>query len=79
MMVTLHKIGEVHFRLFARMVFMQRQRMKDLLLRTRVVLRTLKMKSCLPDYVEILYQKKRAARAAGTLVAFFDEVWEMTT
>ena len=33
----------------------------------------------LPDYVEILHQKKRAARAAGTLVAFFDEVWEMTT
>lgn len=54
MLVTLYKIGKVHFRLqLAQIVSMQRQRTKYLLLRARVVLRTSQMKiSChlLADY-----------------------------
>ena len=49
------------------MVFLQRQGIKDLMLRVRVVVRTSKMKILrrhLTDNVKILHQKKRAARAA---------------
>ena len=51
------------------MVFMPRQRMKDLLLRARVVVRTSKMKiSCrrAADYVKKLHQK--ACRTCSTII-----------
>ena len=55
----LYKIGGVHI-CSARTVFMYRQRMKDLLLRARVVVRTSNMKISrryLPDYVKTLHPK----------------------
>ena len=64
-LVTLHKLGEVHFR-SARMLFMKRQRVKDLLLRAGVVVRTSNMKISrrrLADTLKIR-TKKRAVRAA---------------
>ena len=54
------------------MVFIQRQRMKDLLLRARVVLRTPKMKISrrhLPDYVKTLHQK--ACRTCSTIIFLY--------
>ena len=62
MLVTLYKIGEVYFRCLVQMVFMQRQRLKDLLLRAHVV-RTSKMEISrhLVDYVKNCTEK-RAAR-----------------
>ena len=51
------------------MVFMQRQRLKDLLLRAPVVVRTTKMnisRRYLVDYVKKLYQKE--CRTCSTII-----------
>ena len=64
MLVTLYKIGEVHFGLLGANGFHAKERMKVLLLRARVVVKTSKMKISrrhLADYVKIC-TKKRAAR-----------------
>ena len=57
------------------MVFMQRQRMKDLPLRAWVVVRTSKMKisrSRLADYVKTLHQK--ACRTCSTIIFFIQPI-----
>ena len=59
MLVTLYKIGGVHFCLLGTNGFHERQRTKDLLLRARVVVKTSNMKisrRCLADYVKTLHQ-----------------------
>ena len=56
MLITLYKIGEEYFHLLGA----NRQGMKDLLLRARVVVRTSNIKisrRCLADYVKKLHQK----------------------
>jgi len=53
-------MGEVHFRLLTRTVIMKKQKMKDLLLQVRVVVRTSNMKISrrrLADCVKKLNQK----------------------
>ena len=59
MLVTLYNIGGVHFRLLGTNVFHVTAKMKDLLLRARVVVRTSNMKISrrrLADYVKTLRQ-----------------------
>ena len=58
MLVVLYKVGEVHFRLLGTNGFNIRQRMKDLKLRARVVVRTSNMKISrrhLADYFRKLH------------------------
>ena len=64
-MVTFDRIGEVHFRLLGTNGFMKRQRIKDLLLRVRVVVRTSQMKIPVDVWPTTAKNciKKRAARA----------------
>ena len=66
MLVRLRKLGELHFRLFGTEGFYVKKRMKDLLLRVHVVVRTSKIKISrrhLADYLKNC-TKKRVARAA---------------
>ena len=44
MLITLYKRGALHFRLFGKKSFHVKERVKDLLLRARVVVRTSNMK-----------------------------------
>ena len=69
MLITLYRIGGVHFASLVRMVFVSRQRRKDLLLRAPVVDRTSNMKFSrrrLADYVKTLHQK--ACRTCSTII-----------
>ena len=71
MLVTLCKVGEVNFKFafLAQLGFMKRQRMKDLLLRDRVVVRTSNMKVSrrhLADSVKNLHQK--ACRTCSRII-----------
>ena len=64
----MYKWAKCTFACLARTVYMQRQRMKDLLLWARVVARTSKMnisRRCLADYVKTLHQK--ACRTCSTI------------
>ena len=68
MLITLYKISEVAFACLAGVAFTQRPRMKNVLLRVRVVVRTLHMnisRRCLADRLrQKCCSKKRAPRAA---------------
>ena len=71
MLITLYKTGGVHFRLLGMNGFHVKatERMKDLLLRAPVVVRTLNMKISrrrLADYFKTLHQK--ACRTCSTII-----------
>ena len=70
MLVTLYKIGQVHFRLLGTYDFHVKAEIENLLLRAHVVVRTSSTKiprRHLTDYVKNC-TKKRAARAARLFV-----------